>query len=191
MTTSHNLQAPSTRSNSKLKELTLYISKKCFKDKHFGAIKLNKVLLFADMVSYREHGVPITSTEYRRYPNGPAPACMRFLKQELEANKDAYEYPYRLSNGHLQKQLLPLREPNLDLFKSNEIAIVDAIIEESWDLTPTQMSEMSHDLPGWQLASPNEEIPYYTSLIPSEPPEFEDDEYQWAVEVSKRIKAVN
>lgn len=188
MTTPAQIAIPD---NTKLKELTLYISKKCFKDKHFGAIKLNKILLFADMLAYRHYGSPITGTEYRRYPNGPAPACMKFLKQELENSQDAYEYHYMVPNGHTQKQLLPLREPRLDVFKPDEIAIVDAIIEEAWDLTPTQMSDMSHDLPGWQLASPNEEIPYYTALIPSDPIELEEAELAWAQGVAKRLAAVN
>ncbi len=49
-----------TRSTEKLRELVLYIADKCEEDRTFGAVKLNKILFYADFISFAEYGEPIT-----------------------------------------------------------------------------------------------------------------------------------
>ena len=44
----------------KFKELVLHISQKCADDPSFGAVKLNKILFFADFASSAHYGTPIT-----------------------------------------------------------------------------------------------------------------------------------
>jgi hypothetical protein len=44
---------------------------------------------------------------------------------------------------------------------------VDEVIAELCDHTATEVSELSHQLPGWLLADNKETIPYYTALLES------------------------
>lgn len=48
----------------RLKELMLYVSERLFDDPSFGAVKLNKVLYFSDLIAYSSLGHPITGATY-------------------------------------------------------------------------------------------------------------------------------
>lgn len=180
-----------TTHESKLKELVLYVAAKCFKAPHFGSVKLNKILFYADMAAYLELGRPITGTKYCHYPKGPAPACMKTLKRDLEHDQDAYEYRIPLPCGLTQKQLLAIRQPVLDAFTPAEIAIVDGIVEEVWSMSATQISDLSHEFPGWKLAQEGEEIPYHTALIPRDTVELSNDEMSWAQSIATRVTQIS
>ena len=47
----------------KFRELLVYVSKKCEDDPTFGAVKLNKILYYADFAAYRQGGKPITGAQ--------------------------------------------------------------------------------------------------------------------------------
>jgi hypothetical protein len=166
--------------DQKLKELVLYVASRAFKDPGYGAVKLNKILFYADFLSFFELGKSITGAEYRKYQNGPAPASMKYVKKELEASDDAYEYNNPVGNGWTSKQLLAKRAANIDLFSPQEIDIVNRVIQELWGATGTAVSEMSHGFPGWRLAKYDEPIPYFTAFIPETPIELSDEELEWA-----------
>jgi len=168
---------------AKFKELILYVAERCFKDPDYGAVKLNKILFYSEFAFYAQTGRPITGVQWRKYMNGPAPASMKRFKRELELANDAYEY----ESVRLQKQLLPKRSPDLSKFTAEEVSVIDAIIEECWDMNGTQLSAKSHRHAGWRLAADNEEIPYFTVYIPDEAVVLNEVERSWAVEVAQRI----
>ena len=67
----------------KFKELIVYIAERCQDDPTFGAVKLNKILYYADFAAYRIEGQPITGATYRKLSEGPAPKEMISARDEL------------------------------------------------------------------------------------------------------------
>lgn len=57
----------------KFRELILYVANMSRNDPDFGAVKLNKILYYADFRAYRELGRPISGAAYRKLSEGPAP----------------------------------------------------------------------------------------------------------------------
>lgn len=73
----------------KFKELVVYASRQCEDDPTFGAIKLNKVLYYADFAAFRSFHRPITGASYRRLREGPAPREFLDVRRELIDSGDA------------------------------------------------------------------------------------------------------
>src|SRR5262245_12632025 len=67
----------------KFKRLVHYIIWKAGKRDWFGAVKLNKVLWFADARAYVLTGQPITGETYVRGPYGPMPQHIKEANDEL------------------------------------------------------------------------------------------------------------
>jgi hypothetical protein len=154
---------------ARYRELVLYICQKCATDPKFGATKLNKILYFSDFLAYAALGEPITGFEYQRLPNGPAPRRMLPMREEMERRRDLGFQLVVLKGGRTQRRAVNLRAPDLKVFTAEQIALVDRIIEELWDLDAEAVSELSHRMMGWRLADLNEVIPYETVFISSEP----------------------
>lgn len=143
----------------RLRELILYIAGKSKDDPHFGATKLNKLLFYADFISFAQSGRPLTHAQYKKLPHGPVPTSVDSLKTEMEANRDAAV----IRDGfapYIQQRVFPLREARInDHFTPSEIALVDDVIQTLRGLNASQVSEMSHDF-AWQIAGDYELIPY-------------------------------
>ena len=73
----------------KFRELLVYVSKKCEDDPTFGAVKLNKILYYADFAAYRLYDKPITGAKYRKLSEGPAPRELIAERDALLASGDA------------------------------------------------------------------------------------------------------
>src|SRR5258708_40059688 len=67
--------------------------------------------------------------------------------------------------GRVQERPLAIDEPDLTLFSGDQIAMVNDVIEAFWDRTGKAVSDLSHDLPCWQLAANGETIPYPTIFL--------------------------
>lgn len=150
--------------DDKFKELILFVCRRSEGDGPFGAIKLNKLLFFSDFMAYRKFGQPITGHRYQKLKKGPAPRALLPIQGQLIASHAA-ALAQRDYHGHVQKRLLALRDADLSKFTSDEVALVTELIEEFWGKSATQMSELSHEFRGWQLAEENEDIPYEVSLV--------------------------
>jgi Protein of unknown function (DUF4065) len=158
-----------TENESRYRELTLYVCQKCATDPKFGAIKLSKILYFSDFLAYAELGEPITGFEYQRLPNGPAPRRQIPMREEMIKRHELGIQVVRLKGGRTQHRAVNLRVPDLSVFTAAQIALVDRVIEELWDLDAEAVSELSHRMMGWRLADLGETIPYETVFISSEP----------------------
>lgn len=158
---------PELDGERKLRELVLYISGKCDSDPTFGAVKLNKILVFADFIAYYRFGVPITGVEYMRLPQGPAPRRLLPITKEMES---AHELTRRrVQTGKFeQKRIVPLRDPDLSMFRPEEIALVDEVITAFWKKTATAVSEFSHGT-AWKVAEDRGLIPYESVFISDDP----------------------
>jgi hypothetical protein len=151
-------------SDARLRELILYIADKCATDKSYGAIKLNKILFFADFNAYSSREKSITGAEYMGLPQGPVPRHLVAAREQLL--EEGAITIRRLPRGRqTQERIIPLREANLDLFSGWEISLVDSIISQCWGVSAREMSRLSHSRI-WRLAGTEKgAIPYQAVFI--------------------------
>lgn len=148
----------------KLTELIVYVASRLRSDRNGGATKLNKVLFFADFAHVRRNGLPITGAEYQKLEHGPAPRRLRPVRDALVAAGDA-ELREEEFLGYRQHRLVPLRDADLSVFTSDELATVDKVLDDLDGLNARQVSDLSHDEAGWRLTEMGETIPYAAALV--------------------------
>lgn len=153
------------REEEKLRELILYVSKRCATDPDFGATKLNKILWLADSLSFARRGQPITGVAYMNQKNGPVPRPLKRIRIEMEdARQIAIER--RPKGPYVLERPVPLREANLEVFSATDIAFVDELIEILRGHDGTQLSHFSHSCNlGWKLTKLGENIPYEAFML--------------------------
>lgn len=175
----------------KLAELILYVSAKCADDANFGAVKLNKILFQADSAAYVLLGKPITEADYAKHEHGPCPRNLIQIRDALEqAREIAVQRELRyLPSGWVDNmpmtRVVPLRDPDLTLFSSEEIALVGAVIDSNRGLSGRDLSEWTHGLPGWLTAEMFETISLDTIFV-SNRREATDFEREHARELIQR-----
>lgn len=162
--------AMSIRSPDKsLAELILYISERSEGDDHFGAVKLNKLLLYADFLAYLKLGASITGQEYQKLVNGPAPRRLLPVRQQLVEDGSLAIRKTEYFNRH-QDRTFALRSADLSGFTSDQIALVTRVIDSFRDRNGTEISELSHQFHGWNDAEIGETIPYEMAMISNRTP---------------------
>jgi hypothetical protein len=164
----------------RFRELVVYVAQQSQEDPRCGATKLNKILFYADFRAYETLGASISGQAYQKLENGPAPRRILPVVQELQ-NEGACVWDERSYYGHPLNKLTALREPDLSVFKPEEIALVREVIEDLWDLNATEVSDLSHRFAGWQASDLKEEIPYNTVFV-DDPRPLSDEEHAWALQ---------
>lgn len=151
---------------ARLRELILYISAKCTDDPTFGATKLNKILFYADFISYGRFGKPVAGLEYQRLPNGPAPKQLMPVRAKMQKDGELAIQQTAFYNKS-QHRSIPLRDPDLSAFTGTDIAMVDEVIHGLWGANATTVSELSHQR-AWRIAKDRESIPYQAVFLSDE-----------------------
>jgi len=172
-------------SYAKLQELALYITARSEADPQFASVRLAKSLFWSDFGRFRATGEAITGARYIRMDFGPAPNGFSDLLKNLEGGKFI-----RMENRGKQKRPVALREPDLDLFTRDELAVVDGVIAEQWGKSADQVSDESHKFIGWQIAHPLERIPYGMIWFTNPAPEPTKSERQRALALATRLGRV-
>ncbi|HLC06245.1 MAG TPA: Panacea domain-containing protein [Anaerolineales bacterium] len=157
---------PQMAPDERLRELILYISARCSEDPTFGAIKLNKILYFADFLSYGMTGEPVTGAAYMRLRKGPAPRRLLPIRDKMIEDGELAIQKRRIYQ-HEQHRTIPLREPVLDSFRPNDISVVDELIQVFWGRTAEEVSDLSHGA-AWEIAGDQENIPYQAAYLSNE-----------------------
>ena len=149
---------------AKFTEMLLYVAHRLQPDQAGGATKLNKVLFFADFAHVRRSGRPISGADYQKLPNGPAPRRLKPLRDRLVASAQA-----RIERedflGYEVHRLVPLRPPDLSVFTQEEIDTIDRVLVNLEGLNGRQVSDLSHEEPGWRLVHDGDTIPYEAALV--------------------------
>jgi hypothetical protein len=162
--------------STKLGELVLYISQKCEGTPRFNKTKLLKILLEADFAFYARTGRPITGQTYEKRQFGPIPRGGLAVLDDLQARGDL-QILERTFHGFQQALPIAMRDPDLELFTAEEIAVVDEAIELLWLCTAKEASDRSHQMIGWIAAQIGEEIPYQTGSVDVIEPDEADYEH--------------
>lgn len=154
---------------AKFKELILYIATRCKDDYTFGLTKLYKMLWWADFLAYAKLGEPLTGLAYRNLPHGPAPTRFKELHRtmKLAGRSEIRELP-AVGGKMVRKVVMPLDDPDMSLFSTEQIAIAEEAIREYADLTATEASEKSHGL-AWRIAGDRNAIPYEAVFLSDNP----------------------
>lgn len=152
----------------RLRELILYVARKCQADPKFGATKLNKILWWSDFLAYAQTGDPITGVEYMRIENGPVPRRLVPIREELLSARDAVIEEVDRVGGYTQKRLVAMRKPDLSLFTPEQIALVDSVIDQLWKRTAKGVSSLSHGK-AWEVAEDRGPIPYEAVFLSDQP----------------------
>jgi hypothetical protein len=171
----------------KLAELMLYIAGKCETDQTFGAVKLCKILFFADFTAFLARGAPITGAEYHKLPQGPVPTRSKLVRERLvDEGRAVLKKEHRFGN-YEQHKLIALDEPKWDVLSAEEVAIVDDVIERLWGKSAKAVSEISHEFAGWKYARDHETIPYESVCLPTDPIPLTDEDRAWAERVAAEL----
>ena len=154
-----------------------FIARGSIDDPTFGAVKLNKILYFADFSAYRMFGQPLTGATYFKLQEGPAPREMLRARRTLLETGGAHieERPYFTGVQHR----LVIDADHLgsgESLREAERTLVKMIIDFFRGKTAREVSDYSHREPGWELADDRETIPYETAWLSSEPPDRETEE---------------
>lgn len=170
----------------KLQELMLYIAQRSLSDPSFGYTKLNKILFYTDFYAYGLWGKSITGATYIRNQFGPTPREIKVAQRNLEDAERA-QFVETTYIGYQQKRLIPLSKPDLSLFATAEIELVDKVLHECDDSSGTQLSNQTHTLLPWLSSKNGEEIPYEAVFTLRKMPVGYED-YLWAEEMIKGIE---
>ena len=149
---------------AKFTELLLYVADRLRDDQAGGATKLNKVVYFAEFAHVRRHGAPISGCEFKKLRQGPAPRRLLPVRDRMV---EAGEAELRTVDflGWQQHRLVPLRPADTGVFSAEELQTIDDVLEQLRDLTARQVSDLSHEDPGWELTEMGETIPYGAALL--------------------------
>ena len=167
---------------SKLKEMILYVSLVSEDDPNFGAMKLNKVLFYADFLHFLETGTAISGVEYQRNFHGPTARRMLPVQRALvEAGAAIYKKVHARPMAH--DRFIVLHHPNLTKFSASEVATIDRVLRNFEELTGAAVENRPHEFIWWRLAKQGETIPYGVVAVPNVPIDLTDDEAAWAIGV--------
>ena len=170
----------------KFTELVLYIAHNSEKDPYFGAVKLNKILYYADFNAYRRLGHSITGAEYRKLNEGPAPREMLSMRK-IMLESQAIIIESRQFFNNVERRIVANREADVSVFSTEETEIVDETIYALWNMSARQVSDLSHTEIGWKVVQPGEAIPYHTAWLSPGPIPQEAEEY-WREVVGSNAK---
>jgi hypothetical protein len=161
-----------TPDRDKFRELILLVAELSEGDRPFGATKLNKLLFYIDFLAFLLHGKAVTGQRYQKLENGPAPRALVPVTKEMEAQEEI-AFVTRNYHGKEQRRIVALRSPDLSGFSGQEVQLINDIIEECRGKSAAEMSEMSHQFIGWELAELGEDIPYEVALVGTKKPSKE------------------
>jgi hypothetical protein len=175
----------------KLTSAVHYVIAQC-QPEDLGAVKLNKVLYYADMLRYALTGAPITGATYFKRPFGPAcNAILASLHQLKDAGSiEIHEVGYF---GYLKKEYVSCADPTLARLSAEERALIDEVMNfVCKHNTARTISDFSHDA-AWDMVDHGEPIPYLAAfnLLPN-PVDLETVEWaqaESAAIVAERSKA--
>ena len=168
---------------TKMQELILYIASRYAGDSRFGVTRLNKVLFWADFEHFRRTGQAITGGTYIKLDHGPVLERVDDILDGLRARGELRLEQVE-SDPSMLKRPVALRPANLELFTPEELRLVDEIIDANRGTTATDVSDLSHQFVGWQVAQLGEAIPYGTAFLA--PPSLTEEEVAHGLKLAEQ-----
>ena len=128
------------------------------------------MLFYSDLDAYRDSGEPLTGATYGHWPFGPFPMELESVETDLATSGRAF-LDYDVPEGE-GKKIIPLVDPpDVEaMFEAWQLALVRLYIRQFREQTAQQISEESHQHPGWRMAGAYQPISYDASFLPVGPP---------------------
>lgn len=168
---------------NRLAELALYVSERCQHLDRFGIVKLNKILLYADLRSYFVTGKPVSGARYVKKIFGPAPEKMDELLTELEAQGRLRIRHRLMADLKTQQRPEAVSGPDLSGFKYEELQFVEDAIDFVRDMSAHEVSERTHEFVAWKVAAMDDVIPYNAFLVQNVR-QFKDEELNYGMQLA-------
>jgi hypothetical protein len=172
-----------TTEERKFGELILYLAKLSEADPKCGRTKFNKLLFYVDFRAYERFGVPVSGQVYQKRDFGPTAGAFMPIVRILEAQQ-ACIWADRTYHGKPMKKLLALREPDVKVFRPEEVDLIREIHEEFLHCDATDLKVKTHLFAGYQAAEMDEDIPYNMVFVDEARP-LSPDEQNWALLILK------
>ncbi len=149
---------------AKFENTVLYLLRRCFPVQP-GLTSLLKMLYFADYEHYRQFLSPITGVEYVALERGPVVDGYKELFEQMTTKGIVSLFEATIL-GRSEKRLeyRPEIEPDVTVFSSTELGVLDSVAHQYRTETGTALSEKTH-LEGpwnfvWDPHDPGRPIPY-------------------------------
>jgi Antitoxin SocA-like, Panacea domain len=161
----------------RLSSVTHYVIARCDPER-LGAVKLNKVLWFADVLYYRRHGRTITGVDnYMKQQYGPVQRGMLGVLDELKRDGKIVERFGETPVG-LRREYVWLKEPDLTGFTADEVDVLNEVMDWICDgESAKSISEKSHDVL-WDETEIGAPMPVRAGAVV--PAEITADAMEWA-----------
>lgn len=131
-------------SHRRMKNIILYFISKC------GGVfntKMNKLLFYADFLSYKRHGIGISGLRYVAIQYGPVPVRWDVIYGSIdEVNSEIVAFP----SGNSGVNLCSDAKPDMSIFSKEEISILDYVLEKFRNLKSNELSVISHQEDAWK-----------------------------------------
>jgi Protein of unknown function (DUF4065) len=163
----------------RFKALVHYTCWRCEDPRILGPVKLSKVLWYTDRIQYLKAGHPVTGATYVRQQSGPASRALSPVIAELE--REGVVATRERSWSSDMPQYFARHEPDLSVFTSQEISLIDSVIEAVCFRDALPSTEARADAQVWRLAQIGETLPYCT-VFAARPGEITKRDMDWAVE---------
>jgi len=113
--------------------------------------KLNKLLFYADFITFKKTGFSMSGVQYRAIPLGPVPNNFNSIYEYLD-NKEELKINYTsLSENIAGEQFTPNlnRIFNKTLFNELEITILESVADRFKNTSTSEIIEISHKEKAW------------------------------------------
>lgn len=169
---------------AKLKQLILYVAAKLQDADYFGSTKLNKALYNAEAANVRRTGRPLTGFRYQKNHYGPTLLAYKHVVREMIEEGLIRE----VDGDHGEERLGALVAPDLSLFSDDEIAAIDAEIDNLQPLTAGEASDQSHQTAAWWATDSGHPISWDLAFVedPGKDPPLSHAEEERARDAAER-----
>ena len=164
--------------DGRLGEAIIYVAERMADDPGGqGAVKLNKILWWADFESFRERRRSVTGAVYQKLNEGPAPVRLLPIRKNL-LRSGAVEMKERDRGARSPEKVLIARRSPEPIFDTEDLRFLERALEKFRGMTGKECSDFSHRASaGWQTVNNQEVIPYETSLVYTRP--LTEEEIAW------------
>jgi hypothetical protein len=151
----------------RLRQMILYVSKRCASARHFGLVKLNKIIWRADFEAFATRGVPVTGRPYQRLQFGPAAKEMLPIHSEMLRDGLIAVELRDFGDNMVERRTIALHDAALRNFNAEDLSFVDGSVRHYWDKTGTEASDESHGV-AWSTRHDRDPMPYESAYLSDE-----------------------
>ncbi|MFC1946088.1 type II TA system antitoxin MqsA family protein [Chloroflexota bacterium] len=122
--------------------------------------KLNKLLFYMDFKHFKEYTVPITGMQYVHMPYGPCPNYYDVILAWLQSEQLLTKNEVTFESGDSGDTYITNRDPDLSVFKSNELDTMGYVKTYFKNFTAGKVTEFSHEEDGYKSTEQGDFIPF-------------------------------